>query len=124
MRHASRVAAAARQARPQRALEQAAALATHAPTVVHPPHQSVRPGFTKDDPSHTSKWLQARTRVSLRAARPGAYPRAMLSCAQAPTRSPQDWISSVPPQEVKGSNIARCVGGAAPEHSQRSRDPF
>jgi hypothetical protein len=60
MRHASRVAAAARQARPQRALEQAAAMATHAPAVVHPPHQSVRPGFTKDDPSHTSKWMQAR----------------------------------------------------------------
>lgn len=35
-------------------------MATHAPAVVHPPHQSVRPGFTKDDPSHTSKWMQAR----------------------------------------------------------------
>ena len=60
MRQASRVAAAAAAARPQRALGQAAALATHAPTVVHPPDQSVRPGFTKDDPSHTSKWLQVR----------------------------------------------------------------
>ena len=60
MRHASRLAAAARQARPARALEQVSAMATHAPAVVHPPHQSVRPGFAKDDPSHTSKWMQAR----------------------------------------------------------------
>lgn len=65
MRHASRVAAAARQARPQRALEQAqgaAGMATHATgvAVVHPPHQSVRPGFAKDDAPHTAKWMQVR----------------------------------------------------------------
>ena len=80
MRHASRVAAAAAAARPQRALGQAAALATHAPTVVHPPDQSVRPGYTKDDPSHTSKWLQVRR--AERGARTARFADARAICSR------------------------------------------
>ena len=84
MRQASRVAAAAAAARPQRALGQAAALATHAPTLVHPPEQSVRPGFTKDDPSHTSKWLQVRRVACCANAARHAHARATRSRRRRP----------------------------------------
>jgi hypothetical protein len=63
MRHAARVAAAAGRAGPARVAglkEGAAGFATHAPAVVHPPQQSMRPAYTKEDRSHTEKWLQAR----------------------------------------------------------------
>ena len=47
-------------------------MATTAPAVVHPPQQSMRPAYTKDDPSHTSKWMQARARRCPSAARRNA----------------------------------------------------
>jgi hypothetical protein len=82
MRHAATRAAAAaarRGAAAPGAAAEARTLATAAPAVAHPPQQSMRTAFTKDDPSHTAKWMQAR-----RARRsPLRQPR-LRSCSRSP----------------------------------------
>ena len=84
-------------------------MATNAPALVHPPQQSVRPSALPSDRSHTDKWLQVR------AARRGAQrlPHSLtLAWQKAPSRSPQEWVASMTPIEVKTGSVARCYGGA------------
>jgi hypothetical protein len=142
MRHAARVAAASasRVGATRLGLKECSAgLATHAPAVVAPPKQSVRPAFTKDDPTHTDKWLQARgcAVASARArscSTAWCVSRALtrlglfvcvpcVRATQAPTRTPQEWIAGVAPLEVKASNIARCYGGAHSTKAHCAHDP-